>query len=135
MDKKREKWRLAARQLGVHFSLRKLPYADTSKESDLFGAYTFIVGAADDSVGWTLVKVNFSHDLHCAQYWDWQSSTRPSSEKLTFLESALTDLPDEVKAVAGSAGGITVFWSEKGTDEDFEKISRFFEGFGKGLKV
>lgn len=124
-EAKRERWRLAIRSKGLHFALRSLPQKNGESSGELLAAYTQISGKPADDKGWTLIKVDLKHDIHCADYWDWQDEVRPSAEQISLLENLLPTLPEYVKAVAGSGSGITVFWTEQGNDADFETVLNF----------
>jgi len=127
-EAKRERWRMQLRSLGMHFSLRGLP-SESDSSGDLFGVYTVITGKPTQETGWTLVKVDYEHALHCCGVWEWQNQHRPNDEMLKTLDEKLPSLSPYVKAITGSDSGVSLFWTEQGDDRDFATVVDFLKAF------
>ncbi len=86
---------------------------------------------ADTRHQWSLVKKNYTHELHCAGQWDW--SVGCESRDVNFVLPALDRVPAKVVAVAAGPQGLCVYWSEIGSEADVEAIATWlrttFEAF------
>ena len=63
---------------------------------------------------WRLQKTSFAHEIHIAQYWQWQGgeSLALTPAKLSALELLLASVPKDVLAIGCDKTGIGVMWGE-----------------------
>ncbi len=69
-----------------------------------------------------LVRTQYPHDIHFLGWWAWQTNERPAEALLSILTSHLPGLSSLVFAVSISEQGVCIYWSEKGGEEELEKI-------------
>jgi len=82
---------------------------------------------------WTLVKKNYSHELHCHGRWDW--GIKCESRDVSPVLSLIDQVPEKVIAIAGGPQGLCGFWSEIGSEADVEAISEWLHSTAEKLKV
>ncbi len=74
-----------------------------------------------DRGGWSLVRKNFSHELHYSGEWDW--GDKPSRLPPEAFKQCLQAAPEVVLAVTLGAAGLCVFWEEYGGDQQVNVIA------------
>lgn len=122
-QKNREKMRLAARNRGVHFSMRNIPQqADQQEKPSPIPVYFLPPSKSQIEKGWMLVRAGYEHEINFQGWWAWQNDVRPTNAELEVLQALLSTVPDSVRALSSGSEGVCVFWEERGGDAALESI-------------
>lgn len=71
---------------------------------------------------WQLMRKNYSHPLHLAEYWALSSGQMPAQPIVDWLVPQLEQLPDSVGAVELAADGVALYWREEGDSRALEPL-------------
>lgn len=114
----REQLRLRARQLGLHFTLRRLPAQKTDMEQrQPMECYSLAPTKQSGSViEWTLMRTSYAHEGNFYREWDWAGENKPNPDVMRLLERQVPHLPESVKALGVDRSGVHIFWTEKEGD-------------------
>lgn len=138
-QRRREQLRLAARALGLRFSLRSL----APRKTDLEAAQPlpcYFLPPKDTSLvqpEWLLRRMAYVHEGHFYQEWDWQGDARPNVVLMQWLQGQVGSLPMSVSAFGSGPGGTLVCWTEQGEKDgrDAEAILAELHLFLRGIQA
>ena len=75
--------------------------------------------------GWSLVRRNYTHELHYSGEWDW--SDKPTLLPPDSFRECLQAAPETVLAVTMGAAGLCVFWEEYGGEMQVNRIADWLQ--------
>jgi len=127
-QKRKETMRTWAREKGIHFSQRRLPQSlAEAHTNELIPVYFFAPDQSQTEQGWTLVRSQFSHELHFMGSWEWQGAARATEAEQVVLRNYVVGLPESVKALSSGAQGICVYWTEQGGEAELRTLAVLLE--------
>lgn len=72
---------------------------------------------------WTLMRKPYEHAIHVARVWDFSDQNRASDGERASITELLEGLPTSVMGVGVSPRGLAVYWLEKGSPEELDKLA------------
>lgn len=76
---------------------------------------------------WKLIKHNYSHDIHCADHWDWQGEDRPSPAHIQHIKDLLPQLPESILALEATPAGVACYWTEVGGMKTLQHLAHWLD--------
>ena len=123
-DRKVAGMRAKASQLGLRVSLQKLG-------EDNLAVYELPWSRTDQrplmGVEWMLERKPYAHDIHLAQWWEWQGAGRPLPPVSAILEERLQLLPESVAALEANRLGLRCYWSEAGGEKGLATLAEWLK--------
>ncbi len=115
-----EKLRLGARELGLNMRLEKLhAVKNINKSVEVLPHYIL---PARKQQPWQLLRSTYEHESHVAGWWEYLDEKRPAEDVLEKLAVMLEALPNTVKSVTCTTEGFGFFWTEQGDLDDLTQL-------------
>jgi len=137
--------RAHAIKLGMRVSLRELPSSKAKFHNQSLPVYTLVWQQDDKALAkqppWQLLRVNYAHDIHVYQDWDWankdlQGSPRWRKALAELIRNGKADpLFDLIVAIEWHKQGVQIYWQESDKLHDVDKIFsllKSLKAFGSG---
>ena len=124
-QRRREQLRLAARELGLRFSLRSLLPRKTDMEPQQPTPCYYLppVDTRLPQPSWLLRRMAYHHEGHFYQEWDWQGEGRANEALQHWLHEQVRSLPLGVSAFGSDTGGTLVCWNERGEKDGRDALT------------
>lgn len=123
-DRRIAKLRARATDLGLRVSLQKL-------ERGSFAVYEFPWEREEHtkliSVEWMLERQSYTHEIHFADWWQWQGPGRPPEPAISLLHARMAALPEGIWAVEATRLGLRCYWSEGGGEQRLEQLTEWLK--------
>ena len=118
-QKRRERLRMKARELGLFVHFRKAP--KLLGEPDRFTQIAAYGLLCKSNMSWQLVRTAYAHELHINEWWQFCGVEAPQNS-IEVLQRALPLLPEGVIGVSCQPNELAIYWREKGDEKDLIKI-------------
>ncbi|AFU97456.1 hypothetical protein [Simiduia agarivorans] len=76
---------------------------------------------------WRLMRKNYSHPVHLAEFWSVESTSEPDPSEREWLTQQLHALPASIGFVEAAPDGVALFWSEPAGKEELAFILQWLE--------
>lgn len=123
-DRRIAELRAKASKLGLRVSMQSLQKANFAVYELPWGReeHTKLVG-----VEWMLERQSYTHEVHFADWWQWQGEGRPPAPSLPLLLARMQAMPEGVAAVEATRLGLRCYWSEAGGEQRLLQLEEWLK--------